>query len=94
MFKQQDRAENAPSALMDLADDLVTIGKCDQAKANAKAALESTCVADEPRQRRGVSTQLATISSQAQSLLEEARTAVSEEHGHQFDCSADCAAGS
>jgi eukaryotic-like serine/threonine-protein kinase len=40
MMKQQNRAENASSLLMGFANDLMYIGKCDQAKAHAKAALD------------------------------------------------------
>ncbi len=74
MFKRQGREEAVASGLMGLADELATIGKCDQAKANAKAAMNL---------HRGI-TNLASAAhvyatcddlSQAQSLLEQARTA-------------------
>ena len=74
LFKRQGREESAASGLMDLADELATIGKCDPAKANAKAAMDL---------HRGI-TNMARAASvyaacgdlgQAQSLLEQARTA-------------------
>jgi tetratricopeptide (TPR) repeat protein len=40
MLKQQNRAENASGILMGSAGDLMYIGRCDQAKAHAKAALD------------------------------------------------------
>ena len=40
MLKQQNRAENASTILLGLANDLMYLGKCDDAKANAKAALD------------------------------------------------------
>jgi serine/threonine protein kinase/tetratricopeptide (TPR) repeat protein len=39
MFKQQRRQENAAVGLMELAGDQVVLGRCDQAKENAKAAM-------------------------------------------------------
>jgi eukaryotic-like serine/threonine-protein kinase len=40
MLKQQNRAENASGVLIGMANDLMYIGKCDQAKAHVKAALD------------------------------------------------------
>src|SRR5215212_9408051 len=40
MLKQQNRAENASGILMGSASDLMYIGRCEQAKAHAKAALD------------------------------------------------------
>ena len=92
MLKQQNRAENASSVLMGLANDLMYIGRCDQAKAHAKAALE--LVRGQMNLANGAAIYAACDDrDQAQKLLDEARADVSEEHGHQFDCSADCDCG-
>ena len=74
MFKQHGRQENAAGGLMGLAGDQVLLGRCDQATANAKAAMGLVrnqmslanasvifAACDDPRQ--------------AQSLLDEARAA-------------------
>ena len=74
IMKRQQRQENAAGGLMSFASSMVFVGKCDQAKDNAKAAMSLT---------KG-QTSLANSAfifaacddhSQAQSLLDEARTA-------------------
>jgi eukaryotic-like serine/threonine-protein kinase len=73
MFKRQDRAENASGGLLNLAGALAMMGKCDQAKANAKAAL--SLLRGQTNLARGTGIYAACgDQSQAQSLLDEART--------------------
>jgi eukaryotic-like serine/threonine-protein kinase len=74
MLKQQNRAENASSVLMGLANDLMYIGKCDQAKANAKAALD--LLRGQMNLANGAAIYAACDDrDQAQKLLDEARAA-------------------
>jgi tetratricopeptide (TPR) repeat protein len=74
MFKQQNRAEIASAILMGMANDLMYMGQCDQAKANAKAALELL------RGQMNLANSAAVYAAcddhdQAQKLLDEARAA-------------------
>jgi tetratricopeptide (TPR) repeat protein len=74
MFKQQNRRENASSILMGFANDLMYIGKCDQAKANAKAALD--LLHGQMNLANGAAIYAACDDrDQAQKLLDEARAA-------------------
>ena len=74
LFKRQNRAENAAGELMDLASELATVGKCDQAKANAKEAIK--LVRGQTNLAKGAGVYAACQDlGEAQSLLEEARTA-------------------
>jgi len=72
MFKQQNRRENASSILMGFANDLMYIGKCDQAKADAKAALD--LLRGQMNLANGAAIYAACDDrDQAQKLLDEAR---------------------
>ncbi|HKG46630.1 MAG TPA: protein kinase [Pyrinomonadaceae bacterium] len=74
MFKQQGRQENAAAGLMGLAGDQILFGRCDQAKANAKAALD--LVRKEMNLANAAMFYAACDDAkQAQSLLDEARAA-------------------
>ena len=75
MFKHQNRNENASAELISFAANLVLVGKCDQAKDNAKAALALF--------RGQISlAECAMVyascndASQAESLFEDARTSI------------------
>ncbi len=74
MLKRQNRPENAATNLMGLSGSLVMIGKCDQAKDNAKAAMNLV------RGYMTLSSAALTYAacgdtSQARSLLDEVRSA-------------------
>jgi serine/threonine protein kinase/tetratricopeptide (TPR) repeat protein len=72
MLKQQNRAENASSVLIGMANDLMYMGKCDQAKANAKAALD--LLRGQMNLANGAAIYAACDDrDQAQKLLDEAR---------------------
>jgi serine/threonine protein kinase/tetratricopeptide (TPR) repeat protein len=72
MLKQQDRTENASAVLMGFANDLMYLGKCDQAKANAKAALD--LLRGQMNLANGAAIYAACDDrDQAQKLLDEAR---------------------
>jgi len=73
MFKRQNRAENGAGVLMDLAGEFAMLGKCDQAKANAKAAMNLLRGQTNLAKGAGVYAACDDL-SQAQSLLDEART--------------------
>ncbi|HSE16662.1 MAG TPA: protein kinase [Pyrinomonadaceae bacterium] len=73
MLKQHDRKENASAVLMGFANDLMYLGKCDQAKANAKAALD--LVRGQMNLANGAAIYAACDDrDQAQKLLDEARS--------------------
>jgi tetratricopeptide (TPR) repeat protein len=74
MLKQQNRVENASTVLMGSANDLMYLGKCDQAKAEAKAARDLV------RGQMNLGNGAAIYSGcgdvdQAQKMLDEARAA-------------------
>lgn len=72
ILKRQNRAENAAGGLMNLAGAFAMMGKCDQAKANAKAAIN--LLRGQTNLARGAGVYAAcNDQSQAQSLLDEAR---------------------
>jgi eukaryotic-like serine/threonine-protein kinase len=74
MLKQQNRTENASGISMGMANDLMYLGKCDQAKANAKAALE--LLRGQMNLANGAAIYAACDDrDQAQKLLDEARNA-------------------
>jgi len=73
MFKRQNREENGAGVLMDLAGEFAMLGKCDQAKANAKAAMNLLRGKTKLEKGAGVHAACDDL-SQAQSLLDEART--------------------
>ena len=74
MFKRQDRAENAAGGLMELAGALALMGKCDEAKGNAKAAITLLRGQTNLAKGAGVYGECHDL-GQAQSLLDEARAA-------------------
>ena len=74
IFKRQNRAENASGGLMNLASELAVAGKCDQAKANAKAAINLLRGQTNLAKGAGVYAACDDL-DQAQSLLDEAREA-------------------
>jgi len=75
LFKQQNRNENAANVLLNLAGNMGVLGKCDQAKANANAALSSYRAGEFAI--AGAATVFATCNdtSRAQALLDQARAA-------------------
>ena len=73
LYKQQNRQENAASGLMNLAASLAMLGKCDQAKADAKAAL--SLVRSEMNLGNAAGVYALCKDEQSQKLLEEARAA-------------------
>ena len=74
MLKQQNRTENASSVLIVFANDLMYLGKCDQAKAQAKAARD--LVRGQMNLGNGAAIYAGCgDSDQAQKLLDEARAA-------------------
>ncbi len=72
MLKQQNRTENAAGVLMGFANDLMYMGRCDQAKAHAKAAID--LVRGQMNLANGAAVYAACDDrEQAQKLLDEAR---------------------
>ncbi len=72
LAKQQKRSENAASFLMGFANDLMYLGRCDQAKAHAKSALD--LVRGQMNLANGAAIYAACDDrDQAQKLLDEAR---------------------
>jgi eukaryotic-like serine/threonine-protein kinase len=74
MLKKQNRTENASTILMGMANDLMYMGKCDQAKAQAKAARD--LVRGQMNLGNGAAIYAGCDEpDQAQKLLDEARSA-------------------